>query len=70
MTPTAARAWIRILRDMSLVLVATFIAIHETVTTDEPDWKLLGFAATLYGIPAALRIDERRFKSKGEDDDS
>lgn len=68
MSPATARQWIRIVRDALIVIVATFIAIHETVTSREPNFYLLGFAATLYGIPAFLRLDEKRFK--GSDDET
>lgn len=68
MSPAAARAWIRIGRDILIVFVATFIAIHETVTSRDPNFYLLGFSATLYGIPAFLRLDERRFTGDEKDE--
>lgn len=69
MTPANARTWLRILRDLILVSVATFIAIHETISAGDPNFYLLAFSATLYGLPPFLRLDERRFKGGGEGDD-
>lgn len=68
MNQASVRAWIRIGRDVAIVVVATFIAIHETVTSRDPNFYLLGFSATLYGIPAFLRLDERRFTGDEKDD--
>lgn len=68
MNQSSVRAWIRIVRDIAIVVVATFIAIHETVTSGDPNFYLLGFAATLYGIPAFLRLDEKRFTGEEKDD--
>lgn len=68
MNQAAVRAWIRIVRDVAIVVVATFIAIHETVTSRDPNFYLLGFSATLYGIPAFLRLDERRFTGEEKDE--
>lgn len=58
-TEKAARAWIRIARDIAIVFVATFIAIHETLTSRDPNFYLLGFSAALYGVPVFLRLDEK-----------
>lgn len=66
MNEQTARAWLRIGRDVTLVLVATFVAIHETLAKGDPNFYLLAFAATLYGLPPALRLDERRFKGTQE----
>jgi hypothetical protein len=62
MSEANARAWLRIARDAILVCVATFIAIHETLASRDPNFYLLAFSATLYGIPPALRWDEKRFR--------
>lgn len=67
MNEATARAWMRIIRDALLVLVATFIAVHETISSGDPNFYLLAFAATLYGLPPALRLDERRFKGGAPD---
>lgn len=71
MDEKSARAWLRIVRDTILVGVATFVAIHETVSKGDPNFYLLAFSATLYGLPPVLRLDERRFKSgdEGKPDD-
>lgn len=69
MTPASVRAWIRIVRDIAIVCVATFIAIHETVSSGDPNFYLLGFSATLFGIPAFLRLDERRLHNGEEGSD-
>lgn len=66
MNEQTARAWLRICRDLILVCVATFVAIHETLAKGDPNFYLLAFAATLYGLPPALRLDERRFRGAQE----
>lgn len=66
MKPSTARAWQRILRDFVITIVATFILVHETLTSDDPNWYLIGAAMALYGLPPALRLDDRR---RPDDDD-
>jgi len=56
--PEIVRAWIRILRDVAIVAVATFILVHETITSRDPNPTLVGAGLVLLGIPPALRADE------------
>ena len=56
--PEIVRAWIRIVRDLVIVAVATFILVHETVTSRDPNPTLVGAGLVLLGIPPALRADE------------
>lgn len=65
-SPDAARAWTRILRDFVIVLVGVFILLHETLTKDTPDPILIGAGLILLGLPPALRFDEWLTKSSGD----
>lgn len=69
LTPSTVRVWQRIFRDFIITIVATFILVHETVTRDDPNWYLIAAALTLYGIPPALRLDDRRRSNGGGRDD-
>ncbi len=69
MTPAAANEWIKILRDLATVALASFILVHETVAARSPNWELIGAGLTLLGIPPALRADEMRRKRNAEDDE-
>ena len=56
--PTIARAWIRIVRDMAVTFVASFMLIYETVVIANPNAYIIGAGLTLLGIPPVLRLDE------------
>jgi len=64
--PEIARAWVRIIRDLSLVLVGTFILLHETLVDRAADPLRIGAGLVLLGLPPALRADEWL---RGKDDD-
>lgn len=49
-----------ILRDLVLVCLAVFMLVHETVEDSSPDPLIVGAALTLLGVPAAVRLDDRR----------
>lgn len=59
-----ARQW-KLVRDVIIVVVAVFILVHETLSSAAPDEKLLAVALLMLGIPAALRVDERRRNGGG-----
>ena len=46
----------RIGRDLSLLVIAVFILIHETVTAGAPDPVLIAAALGCLGLPAGLRL--------------
>lgn len=57
MDPKVVRDWVRILRDVAIVLVAGFMLIFETVFVRSPNPYVIGAGLTLLGIPPALRLD-------------
>ena len=67
MTPEVFSAWVPIIRDIVIVVVASFILIYEVVFKQEPNPYAIGAGLTLLGVPPALRLDRRR-KSNGDDD--
>lgn len=60
MSEETARAWVRILRDLLLVLGGLFILIHETVSSGPPDPVLIAAGVGLMGVPPVLRLDRSR----------
>jgi hypothetical protein len=72
MDPVDWEAWVRVTRDVLIVLVGTFIMVFETVFAAMPSIELIGAGLALLGAPAALRLDNRwgdKRQSSGEDDD-
>lgn len=69
MNPDTLRAWQPVVRDFIIVLVATFILLHETLVNDEPNAYLVGAGLALLGAPAALRVDAFRRQTNGDDDE-
>lgn len=72
MDPVGWEAWVRVTRDVLIVITGTFILIYETVFVVNPNIELIGAALGLLGAPAALRLDLRgRGNERGskEDDD-
>lgn len=66
MNPEAANAWMRILRDAAIVLVAVFMLVHETVTGGQPNAYVIGAGLALLGVPPALRLDSKRREKSDE----
>lgn len=61
MNTDAVTAWIRILRDVTIVSLGAFMCIHETVAPhDQPNLYIIGGGLALLGVPPALRLDDRR----------
>lgn len=58
MNPVTARLWVSVLRDVVIIFVAAFMAVFETVAVSEPNLYVLALAGTLFGVPAALRLDD------------
>lgn len=58
MTPSVVRAWVRIFRDVAIVVVAGFMLVYETVFVAQPNAYVIGAGLTLLGIPPALRLDD------------
>lgn len=69
MTPDTLKAWQPVIRDFVIVLVATFILIHETIVNSDPNAYLIGAGLTLLGAPAAIRADALRRKGNGDEKD-
>lgn len=51
--PPNSERW-RLLRDVAMVALGTFMLIHETLAP-EPQPLILGAALTLLGLPGAIR---------------
>lgn len=66
LTPEEAREWQKIIRDVIIVLVGTFILVHETLGAGEPNLYLIGAGLAALGLPPALRLDERRRNGGGD----
>lgn len=49
-----------LVRDIWIVAIASFILIYETVEIPTPSELLVGAALVLLGLPAAIRLDERK----------
>ncbi|MDQ3671683.1 MAG: hypothetical protein M3364_04490 [Actinomycetota bacterium] len=58
MDPEVVRAWLRVLRDFVIVVVAAFLLVHEALAVRAPDPTLVGAGLALLLGPAALRADE------------
>lgn len=67
MSQEAIQAWIRIGRDVLFALIGAFILIHETITEGEPNYLLVGAGLAAFGLPPALRLDEKRRSEKSND---
>lgn len=57
-SPKVVREWVRIFRDVAIVVVAGFMLVFETVFAAGPNPIIIGAGLTLLGIPPALRLDE------------
>ena len=51
-----AKPWVRIGRDLSLLAIAVFILMHETISAGAPDPVLIAAALGCLGLPAGLRL--------------
>lgn len=64
--PDQIRPWIRVVRDALLILFGSAIVIEQLtrnfLTGDPPNVTWLGFAAFLFGLVPAFRLDEWLFK--------
>lgn len=60
MKPEAFRSWQRVVRDLVLSLVGTFMLIFETVAVRSPNAYVLAAGLTALGLPSAIRFDEWR----------
>jgi hypothetical protein len=69
MTPATARQWVSVFKDVAIILVAAFLAIHETISMGEPNIYVLGLAGTLFGVPAVMNLDAlyRKRADEGRD---
>jgi hypothetical protein len=47
----------KIVRDIILVTLSSFMLLHETVFDPEPNPLIVGAALALLGLPAALRMN-------------
>jgi hypothetical protein len=52
-------AWMRIVRDTTIVVVGTFMLIFETVFVASPNAYVIGAGLVALGLPPALRLDLR-----------
>jgi hypothetical protein len=66
MTPEGVRVWIRVCRDALLIVFGSaiiLVQLYRNFTTGEPpNVTWLGFAAFLFGLVPAFRLDEWLFK--------
>ena len=69
--PEKLTPWIPIVRDFAIVLLATFAIVFSIIWITDPTrlGLVLGSGLSLLGVPAALRVDAKRRKNEGEDDD-
>jgi hypothetical protein len=65
--PEEARAWARIFRDFTIVVVGAFMLVYETVVAAEPNAYLIGAGLAALGLPPAFRLDEHRSKRAKEE---
>lgn len=65
MSEQAVKAWVRILRDLSLVAVGAFILLHEEISAVSPNPYLIAAGLAALGLPPAIRLDYRR-KENGD----
>lgn len=57
-SPKVVREWVKIFRDVAIVVTASFMLVFETVFVASPNAYVIGAGLTLFGIPPALRLDE------------
>lgn len=65
MDPERLTQWQQIIRDFVILGLAIFVAVFGVTSIHDPTVLgiTLGFAATLLGVPAALRLDQSRRKN-------
>jgi hypothetical protein len=64
LNPDVVNAWLSILRDVVITMVAAFMLIYETVVKTTPNPYIIGAGLTLLGVPPAIRLDRiRRIKN-------
>jgi hypothetical protein len=66
LNPDAVNAWLTILRDIVITLVAAFMLIYDTVVKTTPNPYIIGGGLTLLGVPPALRLDRLRRTKNGD----
>lgn len=64
--PEALITWRDVARDFTIIALAAFAAIFGITQIADPTLLgiVLGFSATLLGVPAAVRIDAARRRSE------
>lgn len=69
MTPEQARAWVRVVRDVVLLMAGTYLLVQEQRTPGPADSILVGAAMGLLLGPAFLRADDwlRRRNGNGHE---
>jgi uncharacterized membrane protein HdeD (DUF308 family) len=64
--PTAnLRPWLRVLKDILLVILGTFMLMHETLATIAPSPVVVGAALVTLGLPKGLNV-KKSHKSRTE----
>lgn len=58
MTPEEAREWLKVLRDLVLIGMGTFLLGYEAIGTGQPSEILVGAGITCYLGPTFLRADD------------
>lgn len=58
LTPDVVRAWIRVFRDLAIVLAGLYIVLHELHKDGEPRWEWIAAALICWGLAPVLRADE------------
>jgi hypothetical protein len=56
--PEEIKAWQRIGRDFTLVVVGAFMLVYETAFVVVPNVVIVGAGLLALGLPPALRLDE------------
>lgn len=66
MQPETLNAWIRIFRDIIIVILGTFMVFYGVTRITEPAVLtiVLGGGLTLLGVPAGIRVDALRRSRK------
>lgn len=64
--PEIVDSWVAIFRDITIVLLATFMLVFETVFAHEVSPYIVGAGLTLAGVPPALRADTYRRRRKAD----
>jgi hypothetical protein len=57
--PDIARAWWRILRDVTATVTGTFMLVWQTVFVMTPNALIIGAGLAALGLPTAFRIDDK-----------